>query len=183
MCKICDTVKPYALGIDTDKEYSCLFEQLHPKGHNNYNVMVRWWKEGFKERVLFDLVSECNDILSPSEIDANLKYIREFCIGENELFTLEEFEQIVIPYCEKMKLEHRSENKFPKGTLVRVAGVEGTAIVEYTYAERYGGRDFKSYCLTFYNTQGDRVATQAWIKEGMMSKIEDNETQEENKEI
>lgn len=81
-----------------------------------------------------------------------------------------------------MKLEHRSENKFPKGTLVRVAGVEGTAIVEYTYAEKYGGRDFKNYCLTFYNTQGERVATQSWIKEGMMSKIEDNEKQEKNKE-
>lgn len=183
MCEICGIVKPFALGIDTDKNYSCLFEQLQPKGHNNYNVMVRWWKEGFKERVLFDLVSDCNDILSPNEIDANLKYIRELCIGENELFTLEEFEQIVIPYCEKMKLEYRGENKFPKGTLVRVKGVDGTAIVEYTYAEKYGGRDFKSYCLTFYNTQGERVATLAWIREEMMSKIEDYETQEKNKKV
>ena len=124
---------------------------------NNLKVAISRWNsqnESEREYVLYDIVSVFNDILSPKEIDSNLDYIRNNLIPT--LFTEEEFNNIVIPYCERAKKEYRGENKFPHGTKVFIDKCTDSmshfpqlceAVVEYTYAEKYGGRDYKSYCL------------------------------------
>lgn len=57
-----------------------------------------------------------------------------------------------------MKATNNPQQKFPKGTRVRIADDLGRAMahfpgagclatVKYTYSQAYGGRDFKSYSL------------------------------------
>ena len=143
------------------KDSSQLEVAMH-RWHNNYN---RSW-------VLEDIVMSGNDILSPKEIDNNLRYIRKNLIPS--LFTKEEFDNIVVPYCKEAKLEYRGENKYPAGTRVFINKCPRSmnhfpqlceATVICTYAERYGGRDYKDYCL---NVNG---VSSAWYPEEVLSKI------------
>ena len=135
-------------------------------------AVYRWHNKRNRNWVLEDIVYDGNDILSPKEIDKNLKYIRENLIPT--LFTEEEFKNIVIPYCEKAKLEYRGENKYPAGTKVFINKCPESmshfpqlceAIVEYTYAEKYKGRDYKNYSL---NIDG---VSHSWYPEEVLSKI------------
>ena len=132
----------------------------------------RWHNKLYRNLILEDIVSYSNNIFSPEEIDNNLKYIQENLIPS--LFTKEEFDTIVVPYCEKAKLEYRGENKYPIGTRVFINKCPRSmshfhqlceAIVEYTYAEKYKGRDYKNYSL---NVDGISIS---WYPEEVLSKI------------
>lgn len=142
---------------------------------NNLKVVISRWNsqdERERESVLYDIVSVFNDILSPKEIDRNLDYIRNNLIPT--LFTEYEFNNIVIPYCESAKKEYRGENKFPHGTKVFIEKCPNSmnhfpqlceAIVEYTYSEKFGGRDYKSYCLSIDGEE------HAWYPEEVLREI------------
>lgn len=132
----------------------------------------RWHNKLYRNLILEDIVSDGNYILPPKEIAKNLKYIHENLIPI--LFTEKEFKNIVIPYCEKAKLEYRGENKYPAGTKVFINKCPESmshfpqlceAIVEYTYAEKYKGRDYKNYSL---NVDGISIS---WYPEEVLSRI------------
>ena len=143
------------------------------KGSEQLEVaLYRWHNKHHRDWVLENIVSDGNYILPPKEIAKNLKYIHENLIPI--LFTEEEFKNIVIPYCEKAKLEYRGENKYPAGTKVFINKCPESmshfpqlceAIVEYTYAEKYKGRDYKNYSL---NVDGISIS---WYPEEVLSKI------------
>ena len=143
------------------------------KGSEQLEVaLYRWHNKHHRDWVLEDIVSNGNYILPPKEIDNNLKYIQENLIPS--LFTKEEFDTIVVPYCEKAKLEYRGENKYPIGTRVFINKCPESmshfpqlceATVEYTYAEKYKGRDYKNYSL---NVDGISIS---WYPEEVLSKI------------
>jgi hypothetical protein len=58
--------------------------------------------------------------------------------------------------------------KFPPGTKVKVKGLTGFAIVEYTYAHAYGGDNVKDYSLLMNGKYSS-----AWHRENELEKIEE----------
>jgi len=48
------------------------------------------------------------------------------------------------------------------------------AIVEYTYAQKYGGKDIDSYALIVLNDAGTPVNSVAWYEENQLSLLNDD---------
>jgi len=74
-------------------------------------------------------------------------------------------------------MRKKRKQKFPTGTRVRIAnelpiymrhfdGKGELATVIYTYAQAYGGYDYKSYCLDI-----DGLGITSWYEENLLTKV------------
>ena len=78
----------------------------------------------------------------------------------------------------------KPSQKFKRGSRIKVddempshmshfpAGFE--AIVEYTYAQRYGGSNVDGYCLIVLDKNGKPINVTAWYEENQLTLISDD---------
>ena len=81
--------------------------------------------------------------------------------------------------------KEKPEQKFKTGTIVRIAddlggamshfmGKGGEAVVEYTYDQKYGGGNIKSYSLILLDEKGHPYNSCSWYGEEQLTLVEED---------
>lgn len=80
----------------------------------------------------------------------------------------------------------KKKQKFPRGSFVKVSNTMPSymshfekgfiGVVEYTYAQRYGGSDIDSYSLIVLNNKGKPINSIAWYEEDQLTLVDSDTT-------
>ena len=137
------------------------------------SILEKWWnsKSEQKRKWFFEKITQKDGkVLSKDEITSNL--IKLVTLAK---FTKDDIQNIIIPKCKEILLEHRSIPKYCQGTIVKIKkstpeheillNNDCYAIVVTTKGEEFGDGDFFHYELLIVDLDFNAIYSTRWYRE------------------